>query len=153
MIADAFQIQLQGIVANQGEVFFMCTQGGPLFRGQVWRYRPSPFEGTPREKETPATLSLFVEPRDSDLLDNGDNVALAPSGDLIVVEDSPSNNRAHGVTPEGGLYLIARNALNASELTGPTFSPDGSTFFVNVQHPGITLAITGPWDSRRATGG
>ena len=32
-----------------------------------------------------------------------------------------------------------------SEFAGPTFSPDGQTFFVNVQNPGITYAIWGPF--------
>jgi secreted PhoX family phosphatase len=32
-----------------------------------------------------------------------------------------------------------------SEFDGPTFSPDGSTFFVNIQRPGITYAIWGPF--------
>ena len=32
-----------------------------------------------------------------------------------------------------------------SEFTGPTFTPDGKVLFVNIQSPGITLAITGPW--------
>jgi secreted PhoX family phosphatase len=27
------------------------------------------------------------------------------------------------------------------------FSPDGGTLFVNLQFPGITLAITGPWET------
>jgi secreted PhoX family phosphatase len=56
--------------------------------------------------------------------------------------------------PGGPTYPIARNQLvigNAngspvySELTGPTFTPDGSILFVNIQNPGTTLAITGPW--------
>jgi hypothetical protein len=28
---------------------------------------------------------------------------------------------------------------------GATFSPDGTTLFVNIQGDGLTLAITGPW--------
>jgi uncharacterized protein len=32
-------------------------------------------------------------------------------------------------------------------LTEPTFSDYGTTLFVNIQTPGITLAITGPWQS------
>ena len=32
-----------------------------------------------------------------------------------------------------------------SEFAGPTFSPDGQWLFVNIQVPGITCAITGPW--------
>ena len=55
--------------------------------------------------------------------------------------------------PGGPSYAIARNQLNIgtptapeySEFTGPTFSDDGRTLFVNIQTPGITLAITGPW--------
>jgi len=47
--------------------------------------------------------------------------------------------------PGGPSYAIALNQLNDSEFTGPSFSDDGSTLFVNIQTPGITLAITGPW--------
>jgi secreted PhoX family phosphatase len=32
-----------------------------------------------------------------------------------------------------------------SETAGPCFSPDGKWLFVNLQKPGITIAITGPW--------
>jgi len=33
-----------------------------------------------------------------------------------------------------------------SEFAGATWSPDGRWLFVNLQYPGITLAITGPWE-------
>ena len=49
--------------------------------------------------------------------------------------------------PGGPSYAIARNQLNDSEFTGPTFTEDGRTLFVNIQTPGLTLAITGPWES------
>jgi secreted PhoX family phosphatase len=56
--------------------------------------------------------------------------------------------------PGGSTYAIARNQLNIgtagapefSEFTGPTFSADGEVLFVNIQVPGITLAITGPFE-------
>ena len=56
--------------------------------------------------------------------------------------------------PGGPTYAIARNQLNIgttqapeySEFTGPTFSADGKVLFVNIQTPGLTLAITGPWE-------
>ena len=43
--------------------------------------------------------------------------------------------------------LFARlvDGTGDDEFAGATFSPDGSTLFVNVQIPGYTLAITGPW--------
>jgi hypothetical protein len=33
------------------------------------------------------------------------------------------------------------------EFAGATYSPDGQWLFVNIQTPGITFAITGPWSS------
>jgi secreted PhoX family phosphatase len=30
-------------------------------------------------------------------------------------------------------------------MAGVCFSPDGETLFVNIQYPGMTLAITGDW--------
>src|SRR5262249_54272823 len=52
------------------------------------------------------------------------------------------------VTQSGALFKFAKNSLNNSKFAGATFSPDGSTFFVNIQSPGLTLAITGDWQSR-----
>jgi secreted PhoX family phosphatase len=49
------------------------------------------------------------------------------------------------VTERGRAYALARNDYNDSEFCGPTFSKDGKHLFVNIQQPGITLAITGPW--------
>ena len=61
-------------------------------------------------------------------------------------EDGAGDQNLVGITPEGSLYTFARNAMaNDSELAGSTFSPDGSTLFVNIQEAGLTLAITGPW--------
>ena len=35
--------------------------------------------------------------------------------------------------------------FSGSEFAGATYSPCGRWLFVNVQTPGITFAITGPW--------
>ncbi len=32
-----------------------------------------------------------------------------------------------------------------SEFCGATFDPTGRVLFANIQTPGITVAITGPW--------
>ncbi len=140
----------EGAWWGNDSAYFAMTNGGRAQLGQVFRYRPSPFEGTPRESEQPATLELFCEPNDKELLSNCDNVVVAPWGDLILCEDTKSVCRLIGVTPSGRLYVIASNVEVGRELAGACFSPDGTTLFVNVQHPGYTLAITGPWDKRRA---
>jgi hypothetical protein len=69
----------------------------------------------------------------------------APWGDLIVCEDTADHCGLVGIRPNGNQYAIADNAYSNSELAGVCFSPDGSIMFVNVQYPGLTLAITGPW--------
>ncbi len=135
----------EGMWYGHDSVYFACTTGGRNQRGQIWRYYPSPFEGTPREAEQPGILELFIEPNDSGMIDNADNLTLAPWGDLIVCEDGTGEQFLVGVTPQGNAYKFARNALDGSEFAGVTFSPDGSTLFVNVQQAGLTLAITGPW--------
>lgn len=135
----------EGICYGNGEFYFACTSGGSEKIGQIWRYKPSYDEGTSREGQTPGRLELFIEPNDSKLVHNADNLTVAPWGDLIVCEDrSEQVVRLVGVTPQGKCYPFAMNHLR-TEFAGVTFSPDGSTLFVNIQGAGLTLAITGPW--------
>jgi hypothetical protein len=82
------------------------------------------------------------------VLENADNLTVAPWGDLFVCEDGRQDQFLIGVTPEGDTYRFGRNAISTSELAGATFSPDGSTLFMNIQGDGLTLAITGPWERR-----
>jgi len=125
--------------------YFAMTNGGRNTLGQIFRYVPSPFEGTPREGENPGTIELFAEPNDSALLRNADNLTIAPWGDIIIAEDNKEACRLIGITPKGEYYQIAINLETGRELAGVCFSPDGSTLFANVQNPGYTFAITGSW--------
>ena len=105
-------------------------------------------EGTRAENEQPGRLDLFIEPNDGKLVENADNITIAPWGDLIVTEDGVIPHYVVGVTPEGKTYKLAKTSLG--EFAGACFSPDGSTLFVNIQIPGLTVAITGPWKSLRS---
>ena len=134
----------EGMWYGKDEFYFACTIGGAKKQGQIFRYIPSPYEGTDRESEIPGILELFAEPDSSNLLQNCDNLTIAPNGDLIVCEDR-ENARIIGITPKGKYYTLAQTVKYNSEFAGATFSPDGTTLFVNIQHAGITLAITGPW--------
>ena len=89
-----------------------------------------------------------------DQFDGPDNVTVTPWGTLVLAEDGVRASHVLSSVPGGPTYAIARNQLSIgttngaptySEFTGPTFSPDGKILFVNIQVPGITLAITGPW--------
>lgn len=143
----------EGIFWGESELYLTATTGGPLKRGQILRYVPSPAEGKRGEARRPGRIQLFVESADEKTLNMGDNLAIAPWGHLVVCEDNYSDdihNHVKGVTPDGRLYAIARNVFTGnSEFCGSVFSPDGQVLFVNIQTPGVTLAIRGPWSSVR----
>jgi len=138
----------EGCWYGKDGIYFCCTNGGKKRKGQIFRYVPSAEEGLPGEDKNPGTLELFIEPNEGNLVDNCDNGCIAPWGDLIICEDGGSPNHVLGVTPEGKVYKLARTTI--SELSGPCFSPDGTTLFVNIQVPGVTVAITGPWEKLRS---
>ncbi len=145
----AMFVRGEGLTLQQTDkgsvIWFTCTEGGPKRLGQIFQYRPSPDEGQKKENKNPGKIMLFSEPNNPDLLRNGDNLTLMPNGDLLVCEDSGRNQRLIGVTPNGEYYVFAENPRSASEFAGATFSPDGSTLFVNLQQQNGTLAIYGPW--------
>lgn len=134
----------EGIWFGNNELYFACTNGGKLSNGQVFRYTPSAAEGKPGENSAPGKLELFVESSNSDILKSCDNLTVSPWGDIILCEDDPHPFLV-GVTPKGEFYKLAENIGHKSELTGGVFSPTGETYFVNIQGPGLTVAITGPW--------
>ena len=139
----------EGLCFAGDRLAFTCTIGGPARRGQVFTYLPGPLEGTDGEAERPGQLELIAEADASSLLTNADNLTMAPWGDLIVCEDSVDDlhNGLVGIRPDGTQYFIAYNAYSRSELAGVCFSPDGSILFVNIQYPGMTVAITGDWQA------
>jgi secreted PhoX family phosphatase len=65
---------------------------------------------------------------------------------MILCEDGDDEQFLRGLTQRGEIFNFALNVHNDSEFAGATFSPDGETLFVNIQSPGITFAISGPWE-------
>ena len=47
------------------------------------RYRPSRFEGTPGEDAHPGSIELFLQPDDPSVIENADNITMAPWGDRL----------------------------------------------------------------------
>ena len=135
----------EGMSYGKDEVFFTASSGGVEGNGQIFRYVPSKYEGQPQEKDHPGKRELFLESKSIDTFQFCDNLTVAPWGDVIICEDNV-DARIIGITPRGESYVIAKNiGYRESEFAGPVFSPSGKTLFVNIQSPGLTLAITGPW--------
>ena len=150
---------LEGCNWGQGSVWFTASEGGDVKRGQVWRYTPS-------KNLKKGTLQLVFESNDRSVLDQPDNICVSPRGGVILCEDGDGEDRDGGtnnlrvLTPKGKMETFAINArpldlhefgneekgwFGRSEWTGATYSPDGKWLFVNLQYPGTTYAITGPW--------
>ena len=135
----------EGLTWGDGELYATCTSGGPSQFGQIVRLVPGRDGARDR-------IQLFLESGDDRVYDYGDNLTVTPWGDLLVCEDRYSEEAIHlrAITPDGRAYTVARNAYEGNgEFCGVCVSPDASTVFLNIQKPGITLAITGPWSSLR----
>jgi uncharacterized protein len=138
--------RLEGAYFAGGAFWFDDTIGGEARLGQIFRYLPGS-----------NTLELFYEGTEPGKMESPDNIVVTPWGDLWFAEDETIEggdtvNRVMGITPDGQVYPFATNRLNVSEFAGPTFSPDGKTFFVNFQDPGITFAIWGPFKKHDSRG-
>jgi hypothetical protein len=141
--------RLEGAWYADGRIFVTATDGGNAKMGQVWELNIA-------EQE----IRLVFESPGADVLNMPDNLVVSPRGGLVLCEDGTANPCVHGLTRDGRLVRFARNAtvLNGErngfkgdfrnrEFAGATFSPDGQWLFVNIQTPGVTLAITGPWEN------
>ena len=156
----------EGCWYRYGLIYFVDTSGGPAGKGVVWVYRP------PRRHQQYGTLkALFVSP-DEATADNPDNITISPRGGILVCEDGGGalddsgerlfGARLVGINRDGSSFIFGENnvviesAMNdrpfvlpddyrGREFAGATFSYLGSVLFVNIQTPGITFAITGPW--------
>lgn len=126
----------EGCWYGNGLIYFCSTNGGDIGRGQIFAYDP-------RSKET----FLFIESVDEEALSAPDNIAVGPGGRLYMFEDGSTNNIV-GANRDGELFTVANNIYNGSEFAGGCFSEDGRMMFVNIQSPGLTLVIRGPWSSK-----
>lgn len=132
--------RLEGCWYGQGKIFFTATRGGDNSLGQVWQYEP--------RGENDGTLTLLFESPDAAHLEGPDNLCVSPRGGLAVCEDGRGEQFIRGLTRDGRIFDFARNSMAGNEdkeFAGATFSPDGETLFVNIQNPGVTFAIWGPW--------
>ena len=148
--------RLEGAWWGDRTGYFLSTDGGSQREGQVFEYDP-------RHE----TLKLIYDAPTFNDCDNPDNMTVTPRGGLLLCEDNAggqgqfaAGERLLGLTLNGGIFTFAINNVvlaaprnpqvpagdyRQNEWAGACYSPDGKWLFANIQTPGITFAITGPW--------
>jgi uncharacterized protein len=146
--------RLEGAWWGHRTGYFLSTNGGSVGEGQVFEYDPKH-----------ETLTVIYDAPNADTLDNPDNMTATPRGGLLLCEDAAGNQftegeRLVGLTLHGQAFTFAMNNIvlaspyndripagdyRQAEWAGACYSPDGKWLFVNIQTPGVTFAITGPW--------
>jgi uncharacterized protein len=138
--------RLEGTWYHDGSIWFVATSGGPA-NGQIFRHDLAA-----------DTLELVFHSPGADVLDSPDNICVSPRGGIVLCEDGSGREYLHGFTPDGEIFRLAENNVvlagerglvgdfSGSEWCGATFEPvKGNWLFVNIQSPGITIAIHGPF--------
>jgi hypothetical protein len=128
----------EGVTFHAGAIYISATIGGEAGLGQIPCLRDAM---QPR-------LEVLASSSGLDELEMPDNIALTSWGDVIVAEDGLDKHQfVRGISAQGVVYDIARNAAQGGELSGVCLSPDQRMLFVNLQREGITLVIRGPLQS------
>ena len=118
-------------------MYIVCSFASGFHSGQVWSLDPG--------SDTLRLEVRFGAAIPNDQADEPDNLTVSPWRGLILCADGSGVQHLLNINPDGTSAVFARNVFNDSEFTGACFSPDRRTLFVNIQDPGIQLAITGPW--------
>lgn len=162
----------EGCWYHHGTIYFVDTSGGPAGKGVVWALKPDRRHGHGghHQRRRDELVAIFSSPAEV-VADNPDNLTVSPRGGILVCEDGGGvvvdgalafGSRLIGIDHRGDSYVFAENNVVIEELladkpfigvgdyrgqefAGATFSPFGRTLFVNIQTPGITFAIEGPW--------
>ena len=132
--------RLEGCLYGNRRIYFDSTSGGDKKLGQVWEYVPT-------DKDS-GTLTLLFEPTEPSLLNMPDNLCLNRNGNVVICEDNGVSVHLRVMNQEGRFGTLAKNIVpgyDNREFAGVTMSPDFKTLFVNIQIPGMTFAIWGPW--------
>jgi secreted PhoX family phosphatase len=140
--------RLEGCWYGNGKIYIVATDGG-IGQGQVWEYDPGA-----------ESISLLFESPGKHVLNKPDHLTVSPRGGIVLCEDGGGEEFLHGLTTDGEIFTFAQNNVTLrgernglrgdfthAEWAGPCYSPDGKWLFANIFEPGITVAITGPWQS------
>lgn len=168
---DAGAISLsrgEGIWYFEGLVYIVDTSAGVdedgrkgHGEGAVWMLDP-----------VAGTLRCIFASAGAEMANNPDNVTVSPRGGIVMCEDGGGvedefgfGERIMGLQTSGESFIFAKNNVvltadqiaaagktcepndyRGTEFAGACFDPQGEILFVNMQVPGVTYAIWGPWE-------
>ena len=151
----------EGIWYFGGKLYVMDTTGGPVSQGTIWEL----------DLATQVMKCIYSSPS-IEVGNMGDNITVSPKGGILICEDggNPTDEFGTGLRlmslhGDGQVSIFAKNNIvttsaqmtaagklaslagdhRGNEFCGACFDPTGRYLFVNIQTPGVTFAITGPW--------
>ena len=151
----------EGVWYHAGKMYLMDTSGGPVNEGAIWEL----------DLASQVLKCIYSSPSES-VGNMGDNITVSPKGGILICEDggNPTDEFGTGLRlmslhGDGQVSIFAKNNIvttsaqmtaagklaslagdhRGNEFCGACFDPSGRYLFVNIQTPGVTFAITGPW--------
>lgn len=158
----------EGCWYHKSVIYMVDTSAGASGKGVVWVYKPYAKTINNTEGEL---VALFVSPG-QETANNPDNITISPRDGILFCEDGGSftnhlgetvGSRLVAIDSAGLVSIFAENNIvinsiikskplidkgdyRGQEFCGACFDPLGKILFVNIQTPGITFAINGPWE-------
>ena len=160
--------KVEGVCHRGGKFYIVDSEAGVNRVGRVGHGDGAIWELDP---EAGTLRAIFVSGRQL-VADNIDNITVSPRGGILLCEDGDPVTDRYGpgtrliaLTGEGDSYAFAKNNIHLSrkllatagkhvspkdyrgeEWAGACFDANGEVLFANIQTPGITFAIWGPWE-------
>lgn len=119
----------EGLWYFEGLVYF-STKGD----NRIWAYDAA--------TETLQAIYHFASAdAPDDVLSGVDNLTVSAWGDVLVAEDG-GNMELCAILPDGRVEVVLQlTGQDASEITGPAFSPDGRRLYFNSQRGGLNNGV------------
>jgi len=158
----------EGIWYSEGLFYIVDTSAGENADGEPGQGEGAVWMLDPAENR----LRCLFASTSAQMANNPDNIAVSPRGGVVLCEDGGGiddqfgfGERVMGLQVTGDTFIFAKNNIVLSEgnisssgkqcapgdyrqqeVAGACFDSTGEFLFINIQTPGITFAIWGPWE-------
>lgn len=168
-VAGALSISRgEGIWYSEGLFYIVDTSAGDNADGEPGQGNGAVWMLDPAENR----MRCLFASTDAVMGNNPDNITVSPRGGVVMCEDGGGvedqfgfGERVMGLQTSGDSFVFAKNNIVLSEtditragkqceardyrgeeIAGACFDSTGEFLFFNIQTPGITFAVWGPWE-------